>query len=145
MNGRLSILYPVFFCNVRWSRESITSELHVFFSSSESNRNVDDKQGTKRNMRVCVFVRFLYSCFSQTDWYIFVLCSTLNRFACASVHWCLYVFVCLFFRLNQVTWRWHFDWLFFIYIGVVMLAVILFSYAGVTVVIGVDCFWPDFV
>lgn len=26
---------PGFFCNVRWSRESITSELHMFFSSSE--------------------------------------------------------------------------------------------------------------
>lgn len=96
MNGRLSILYP-FFCNVRWSRESITSELHVFFSSSESNRNADDKQGTKRNMSVCVCVCtfFVQLFFANRLVYLRTLFNTQSFCVCKCT--LMFLFVLLFF------------------------------------------------
>lgn len=108
MSERLSILYP--FCQVRWSRVSITSELHVFFSSSKSNRNAtDDKQSShkKEQRNVCFFST------EQIGISLVLLSIGLRAKVCLSVPY-MYAFVCLvlfccvyvfFFHLNQVTWR----------------------------------------
>lgn len=84
------------------------------------------------NDRVTTRNDFLFP--AKTDWHIFVWLLFINVGSACNCMRC--VCVLSFFHLNQVTWRWHFDWLFFIYICAVSRAVIRFPYNA-----GVGCNW----
>lgn len=118
-------------CCVLFGFESLLQAYYMCLfhcsSSLESNWNADDKRPSHNKERFFVSSknRLAYLCVAAVykRWLGVQL-----RMRC--------VCVLSFFHLNQVTWRWHFDWLFFIYICAVSRAVIRFPYNA-----GVGCNW----